>query len=200
MEDKKTILEKVKALALSVIGSGDVQLATETVGEGEATLEAEAFEAGQPVFIVDGEERIPLPEGEYLLDSGMILVVAEEGMIAEMKSAEAAEESEENEEEVAQADRPSEKPLPKAIIESIVKETKFSKEEMDAKDAEILALKAQIEELGKTEVEVELSADDEVKPLNHNPESGEVNKAKFQFGSNRKLSAADRAALKIYNL
>ena len=99
MEDKKTILEKVKALALSVIGSGDVQLATETVGEGEATLEAEAFEAGQPVFIVDGEERIPLPEGEYLLDSGMILVVTEEGMIAEMKSAEAAEESEENEEE-----------------------------------------------------------------------------------------------------
>lgn len=198
MEDKKTILEKVKALALSVIGSGEVQLATETVGEGEATLEAEAFEAGQPVFIVDGEERIPLPEGEYLLDSGMILVVTEEGMIAEMKSAEAAEESEENEEEVAQADKPSEKPLPKAIIESVVKETKFSKEEMDAKDAEILELKAQIEELGKTEVE--LSADDEVKPLNHNPESGEVNKAKFQFGSNRKLSAADRAALKIYNL
>jgi hypothetical protein len=51
-------------------------------------IEAEAFEANQEVFIVTEEERIALPVGEYTLEDGRILVVAEEGIIAEVREAE----------------------------------------------------------------------------------------------------------------
>ena len=62
--------------------------------ENGTTIEAEAFEANQEVFIVTEEdERIALPIGEYELEDGMILVVAEEGIIAEVKEAAAEEEA-----------------------------------------------------------------------------------------------------------
>ena len=50
-------------------------------------IEAEAFEANQEVFIVTEDERIALPVGEYTLEDGRILVVAEEGIIAEVNEA-----------------------------------------------------------------------------------------------------------------
>src|SRR5210317_1991075 len=57
--------------------------------ENGTTIEAEAFEANQEVFIVTEEdEKIALPVGEYTLEDGRILVVAEEGIIAEVKEAE----------------------------------------------------------------------------------------------------------------
>jgi hypothetical protein len=57
--------------------------------ENGAVLEAEAFEAGNEVFIVSGEDRVPAPVGEHKLEDGSILVViVEEGMIAEIKAAE----------------------------------------------------------------------------------------------------------------
>ncbi|MCP3683124.1 MAG: hypothetical protein GY861_10575, partial [bacterium] len=53
--------------------------------ENGTTIEAEAFEANQEVFIVTEDEKIALPVGEYELEDGRILVVAEEGVIAEMR-------------------------------------------------------------------------------------------------------------------
>ena len=56
--------------------------------ENGTTIEAEAFEANQEVFIVTEEdEKIALPVGEYEMEDGRILVVAEEGVIAEMRDA-----------------------------------------------------------------------------------------------------------------
>ena len=62
--------------------------------ENGAVLEAEAFEAGNEVFIVSGEDRVAAPVGEHLLSDGRVLVIVEEGLIAEIKEA-AAEEVEE---------------------------------------------------------------------------------------------------------
>jgi len=62
--------------------------------ENGAVLEAEVFEAGNEVFVVSGEDRVPAPVGEHLLADGRVLVIAEEGVIAEIK--EKAEEVEEN--------------------------------------------------------------------------------------------------------
>ena len=71
-------------------------------------IEAEMFEAGQAVFIVNGEDRVALPVGEYILDNGMILVVAVEGEIAEIKEAATEEvETPEVEVEVEQAAEPT---------------------------------------------------------------------------------------------
>jgi len=63
-------------------------------------IEADAFESGKEVFIVTEDEKVALPIGEYALEDGKILVVAEEGLISEIKDAEAEEETEEEVEEV----------------------------------------------------------------------------------------------------
>ena len=198
MKTELTAIDKVRKLVGMDIAKSRVNLATETLNEGEATIEAEVFEAGEPVMIVNEEDRIPLPVGEYKLDNGMILVVEEEGVIASIGEEVAEEEAEATEEteEVAASDNKSETPLPKTIIESVTKEMKFSAEDMDAKDLEIAELKAKITELSKVEeVEVELS----VAPITHNPENKKEVKG-FKYGNNSKLSPAQVIMSKMANI
>ena len=198
MKTELTAIDKVRKLVGMDIAKSRVNLATETLNEGEATIEAEVFEAGEPVMIVNEEDRIPLPIGEYKLDNGMILVVEEEGVIASIGEEVAEEEAEATEEteEVAASDNKSETPLPKTIIESVTKEMKFSAEDMDAKDLEIAELKAKITELSKVEeVEVELS----VAPITHNPENKKEVKG-FKYGNNSKLTPAQVIMSKMANI
>ena len=87
--NEKSILNKVRTL----LGL-EVKLETMRLTDGVSMLEAEVFEAGQPVFILtEDEQRIALPVGDYELEDGRILVVIEEGIIADIR--EAAEEVEE---------------------------------------------------------------------------------------------------------
>lgn len=198
MKTELTAIDKVRKLVGMDIAKSRVNLATETLNEGEATIEAEVFEAGEPVMIVNEEDRIPLPVGEYKLDNGMILVVEEEGVIASIGEEVAEEEAvaTEETEEVAASDNKSETPLPKTIIESVTKEMKFSAEDMDAKDLEIAELKAKITELSKVEeVEVELS----VAPITHNPENKKEVKG-FKYGNNSKLTPAQVIMSKMANI
>jgi len=76
----------------------EVKLAQMPLADG-TMIEADSFESGQAVFVVNEEGNVPLPVGEYPMEDGMILVVAEEGMIAEMKQ---PEEEVVEEEEMAQ--------------------------------------------------------------------------------------------------
>ena len=185
--DNKTFLEKFKAIFNKE--TVEIELATETLGDGQATLEAESFEAGQPVMIVDGDQRVPLPVGEYPLDNGMTLIVVEEGIIDSMVEATPEGEVEE-EAPVAQAEAPNATPPAKSIIESIVKETKFQ-----AQEKEITELKAQIAELTKVEEVVELK-DESIK---FNPE----NKAEFKMNLGKNIkgdSISKNVMSKIANL
>ncbi len=145
-----------------------VELMQMPLKDNEAMLEAESFEAGQKVTIVNEDERIPLPAGSYQMDDGQVLVVEEEGIIASIGKREMEEENEE-EAEVAASDKPSEAPVMKKVVESQVKETHFSKEDREALKtelkAEILAELSKQEEVEEKE-EVELS-----KPIQHNPEN-----------------------------
>ena len=51
-------------------------------------LEAESFEAGQNVFLVgEDEEKVAAPVGEHELEDGRVLVIEEEGVIAEIREA-----------------------------------------------------------------------------------------------------------------
>ena len=118
----------------------EIQLEQMTLDNG-TVIEAEMFEAGQPVFIVNGEDRVALPVGEYILDNGMILVVANEGEIAEIK--EAAPAQEETPEVEVEVEAQSEPTAPKKVIESTVKESHFSAEIVDALKAEIETLKTE---------------------------------------------------------
>lgn len=172
--------EQINALLRKVgLKAEELKLEQVTIDEGAAILEAEVFEAGQPVFIVNEDERIPVPVGEYELDNGFKLVVEEEGVIAsyEEMTAEEPEAVEEPTEEVATSEKPTETPVAKKVVEAVTKETYFSKELHDALVAEITELKSQLatKEEAKEE-EVELS-----KPIQHNPESGKTPEV-FRYG------------------
>lgn len=167
----------------------EVKLAQMALENG-TIIEAEVFEAGASVFIVNEEDRIALPVGEYKLEDGMILIVAEEGIIAEIKEAVVEEETPEAEVEVEVEQEMSEVKEPKRVIESVTKEMFF---------AEIESLKKEIEELklAKTEVkveEVELSAE----PLTHNPEATAKRDVNL-FSQNRTRTTFDSVLNKISN-
>jgi hypothetical protein len=168
----------------------EVKLAQMSLENG-TVIEAEVFEAEQAVFIVNEDDRIALPVGEYLLEDGMVLKVEVEGVIAsiEMPEEEAPEveevEAPEAEVEVEAAAEAS----PKKVIESITKEMFFS--EIEKLRNEIAELK-----LSKTE-EVAPNVELSVEPLTHSPEVKDIKVQ--QFASNRALTTQDRVMAKLFN-
>jgi hypothetical protein len=169
----------------------DVNLAQMKLMDGVTVLEADAFEMDNAVFIVNGEERVPMPIGEYELEDGMILVVAVEGIIAEIKEAtvevEEAPEAEVEVEVEAQATAAT----PKRIVESVSKEMFF---------AEIEKLRTEIAELKsvKEVVKEELSSEVLVEPLTHSPEvKTEVKLNKLS--PNRQMTTQDIVMSKLFN-
>ena len=196
------ILNKVRAL----LGM-EVKLEQMKLTDGVSVLEADVFEAGNEVFIVtEDEQKIPVPVGEYELEDMRILVVTEEGMIAEIK--EAAEEAPEVEIEIEQPEAaPVEEEMAaevpvKKTVESIIKETFFSKmEELAAENealkTELAALKTASTEEAKEEALVELAAADaEPKPILHNPENVQPVEM-FKFASKKSKSTMDRIFEKL---
>jgi len=164
--------------------------------ENGAVLEAESFEAGNEVFVLSGEDRVAAPVGEHLLEDGRVLVITEEGVIAEIK--EAAAEAEEVEVEVESAestelaDMPmvEEAPAVVAIIEKVLEEIAMMREEMKGMREEMGGY-AKKEEMAA--VKAELSAAPAAKPIKHNPETKQVQK----MSSNRPERAIDRVLARI---
>jgi hypothetical protein len=201
--NENKILNKVRTL----LGM-EVKLEQMKLTDGVSMLEADAFEAGNEVFIVtEDEQKIPLPVGEYELEDMRILVVLEEGMIADIR--EAAEPEVEVEVEEPEAEAPvmeeemaAEVSSPKKTIESIIKETFFSKmEELQAENeslkAELAKLSAQpTVEAKEEEAPVELSTDAEPKPILHNPENVQEREM-FKFAQKKGRSTMDSIFEKI---
>jgi hypothetical protein len=193
----KEIINKLKTILQM-----EVKLESMMLADGQTVLEANMFESGQEVFIktVD-EQMIPLPVGDYELENGQILVVIEEGIIAEIKDAEVEEEMPVEapavEEEVeAKAEAP--KSAPKKTVETTTKETHFSSEEVEALKAEIESLKTELASIKEVK-EVELSTEEiEPKKIEFNPEN-KIEKSNFQFGSNKMETIEDRIRRKLFN-
>ena len=165
----------------------EVKLAQMKLQDGVTIIEADAFEMDNNVFIVNGEEKIPVPVGEYELEDGMILVVAVEGIIAEIKEPVAEVETPEAEVEVEVEAQAETVATPKRIVESVSKEMFF---------AEIEKLQAQIAEL-KT-AKQELSSDVVVEALTHSPEV--KNEVKLnKLSPNRQMTTQDIVMAKLFN-
>lgn len=177
----------------------EVKLAQARLADGTTVIEAEVFEAGAEVFIVTEEGNVPVPVGEYEMEGGeLILVVEEEGIIAEIK--EKVEETEEEEEEapapeaeaeVVEEEMSEETRQPKKTIESIIKETLFS--EIEKIKAENEELKAELAALKNA---TELSAVEDIKPIQYNPEN-EQKAEVFKYAKNRSMSSLDRVLNKL---
>jgi hypothetical protein len=191
---KKEVQEAINTIKTFLGMEKEVKLAQEVLEDG-AVLEADSFEAGQNVSIVNEDERIALPVGEYELPEDRILVVQEEGIIAEIKTKEVEEEAPEMEQVKEEAPMMSEEPAKeiKKTVESIVKETFFSEIEELKKENE--ELKAKLTELSKVEEvkeevkeEVVELKEEEPKPIQHNPEN-KVERKVVKFGKkNDRLS------------
>lgn len=156
--------------------------------ENGTVIEAEAFEPNQEVFIVTEEdEKIALPIGEYTLEDGRILVVAEEGIIAEVRAEEeeAPEEAPATEEVVEEVEQAEQEEMSYATKE----ELSAAVEEMKAMIEEIKAMMSPKEEEMAEEVkeeEVDLSADEPAaKPIKHSPDTKLADMQKFSKGARK---------------
>ena len=186
------ILNKVRVL----LGM-EVKLETMKLDDNVTVIEAEAFEADNEVVVVtEDEQKIPLPVGNYNLEDGRVLVVAEEGLIAEVKEKEeevAVEEEVEVEKDEPMEEEMSDAPTKevKKTIESVVKETFFS--EMEALKKENEELKAKL--AGNVELEL-ASEEPTVDPISFNPEN--VQKIEnVKLASKRERSIMDSILEKI---
>ncbi len=127
-----------------------ITMATMMLKDGVTILEAESFEAGQAVFIVaENGDKVPAPIGEHELEDGRILVITEEGMIAEIKEAMVEEETQDADVEV-EVEMTTEEMI-KAIV------TNMSVEVSKQIEAIRTELSAQIAEVKTTQVEVKAS-------------------------------------------
>ena len=181
-----------KAKELLSIETEEVKLAQATLTNG-TVIEAEEFSEGKEVFIVTEDELVPLPIGDYELEDGQVLIVAEEGVIASIGAAEEAPEEEAPaEEEIEAADEElayaTKEDL--AEVKSMIDEIKAMIEKKDE-----LSVEETVENIVE-EVKEELSV---VEKVNHNPEAS-ANKELNLYSQNRGTSTMDKVLQKISNI
>ena len=185
-EDTADIVENIEQ-------NQEVKLAQMTLENG-TVLEAESFEAGQEVFILTDDEKVALPVGEYTLEDGMILAVAEEGLIAEIKEA-----TEEEEEVVASEVEAADVEVEAAEEVEAEYATKEELAEVKSMLEEIKAMIDKKEEMSEVEEQVkeELSETPAAEPISHNPEPKQ--KVNLKYSQNRKKSTFDKVMQKLIN-
>lgn len=191
LEEQDINLEATKeeTLATDQVEETKVELATMQLENG-TTVEAEAFEAGNEIFIVTEDEKVALPVGSYTLEDSTELVVEEEGIIASIGEAE-TEETEEVEAATDYATKEDLAEVRKAVedIVAMIEELGYGKKD---------------EEMASEEVKAELSEEptkeilSEVEKVKHNPESEE--KTQLNIPSNsRPMNTLDRVMQTISN-
>lgn len=187
----KTYLgEEATDIVNDVEAQEKVELATAKLDNG-TVLEAEAFEAGNEIFIVTEDDKVALPVGDYTLEDGKMLVVAEEGIIAEIKDLDEEEAPADEEVEAEDLGYVTKEELAEAVSEIKAMIEDMKKEEM-SEEAEVELS----EELPK-EVKEELS-EPAAEPIAHNPEQ-KNNNIGVKFAQNRKQTTLDKVMSKINN-
>lgn len=160
--------------------------------ENGTVVEAESFEEGNDIFIVTEDEKVALPVGEYMLEDSRLLVVEEEGKIADVREV-SDEVPQEETEDLVEEDLAEEADV-----------ADWQGMEVRIKNLEdaIADLKADKMEASKVEEEVKekLSAEPATKPIKHNPEGESRKQIKMHISPNRVMSTKDRIFQKISNL
>jgi len=196
---KMETLNKIKVLlGMEQATKEELSEATEQMKFEDIALEdgtivsADALEVGAAVFIMVEEEKQPLPIGEYALADGSLLIVAEEGIIAELKEAEKEEEAP-AEEEMQEADN-SKTALVEAIgvLENLVQEFEAIKTEFNTLKEEYSSVKVEAKEL-ESKVEEFEKVGEEIKP---SPE-GNFNKVELSPMEFSRLSSQQKVQYNI---
>ena len=186
--------------------------------ENGTVVEAESFEKGKDIFIKTDDEKVAMPVGEYILESGELIVVEEEGVIADVREvSDEVPEKEETTEDMAEGDDEAvvedwagmEKRIKN--LEDAVADLKKDKEpvaeeavEAEAEDSNVnLRPKSRTikEEFSNKELEEKIKEDlsqPAVEPIKHSPEA-KIEVDKILFSQKRGESTMDRVLDKIIN-
>ena len=176
LEAQEEIQEEVKVeLAQAKLENGTV-------------VESESFKAGDEIFIITDDEKVAMPVGEYVMEDGKLLVVEEEGLIADYK--EVSDDVPEKEDEMAEDDE--------AAVDDWAGMEKRIKNLEDA-IADIKSKMGEKEDFEKLEKEVkqQLSETPAAEAITHNPEVKK--KFNLKYAQNRQQNSLDRVLSKMYN-
>jgi hypothetical protein len=204
------MLNQIKTLLNIEVKLEEMKLENGTI------VSAESFEKGKEIFIVTDDEKVAMPVGEYLLENGNLVVVEEEGKIADVREVSdevpAKEEesddkeitedlAEEEEKEEEMADVADWEGMEKRIqnLEDAIadlkadKESKMKEEEMSEESSEeVIEEKVEMSK----EVQEQLS-EPASKPIKHNPEGESKQMKKVEFGKGRFTTTLDRVLNKL---
>jgi len=204
------MLNQIKTLLNIEVKLEEMKLENGTI------VSAESFEKGKEIFIVTDDEKVAMPVGEYLLENGNLVVVEEEGKIADVREVSdevpAKEEesddkeitedlAEEEEKEEEMADVEDWEGMEKRIqnLEDAIadlkadKESKMKEEEMSEESSEeVIEEKVEMSK----EVQEQLS-EPASKPIKHNPEGESKQMKKVEFGKGRFTTTLDRVLNKL---
>ena len=188
--------------------------------ENGTRVEAESFEKGKEIFILTDDEKVAMPVGEYLLEDGRLVVIEEEGLIADVRevsdevpekeeeSKDESEDLEEKEEEMVEDDEADVedwagmekriKNLEDAIadLKSKVGEKDMKEDEVEMEQEEVSrqpksrTIKEEFNEEVNEQLKEELSKP-AAAPIKHNPEGGNAKKENFRIAPKRRPSTMD---------
>lgn len=189
------VIEKIK----DVLNLNEEVKLEQTKLENGTVIEFDSLEKGNEVFIVSDEEKIAMPVGEYILEDSKLLVVEEEGVIADVREvsdevpSKETEEGEEIEEELAEEDDIMRDMMGRIQnLEDAIADIK-SKEDLKEELSAIEMgnnLTVELSQDIPAEVQAELS-EPSAEPIVSNPESFKT-LSKFKIGANRKANTMDR--------
>ena len=190
------MLNDIKTLLNIEVKLEDMKLENGTV------ITTESLEKGNEVFIVTDDEKVAMPVGEYILEDGRLLIVEEEGIIADVRDVSdgvPAKEETEDLEETIETEVPEEvasevEAIVEAVVEVIapvIEEVKSEVEELKKQYASLMDNKEEKAEEKKKE---DLSA--ARKPITRNSQP-KTNKAKVEFGSGKFGTTLDRVLNKL---
>ena len=190
------VIEKIK----DVLNLNEEVKLEQTKLENGTVIEFDSLEEGNEVFIVSDEEKIAMPVGEYILEDSRLLVVEEEGVIADVREVSDEVPAEETESEEVEEDLAEEadvadwkgmeiriKNLEDAIAD--IKSEEGLKEELSAIEMGN-NLTVELSQEIPSEVQAKLS-EPSAEPIVSNPESFKT-LSKFKIASNRKPNTMDR--------
>ena len=201
------MLKKIKTL-LNI----EVKLEEQKLENG-TLVEAESFEKGKEIFILTDDEKVAMPVGEYLLEDGRLVVIEEEGLIADVREVsdkapeeeevkDETEDLEEGDDEAAVKDwagmEKRIKNLEDAIsdLKSKIGEKDMKEEDVKMEQEEVSrqpksrTIKEEFNEEVNEQLKEELSKP-AASPIRHNPEGKSSVKQNFKISPKRRPSTMD---------
>ncbi len=192
--------------------------------ENGTVVEAEAFEKGREIFIKTDDEKVAMPVGEYILESGELIVIEEEGVIADVREVSDDVPAKEETSDLAEFDpdryvtvedwRGMEERI--ANLEDAIADLKGDKQ---PKSEKVVEAEEQIEDEARqpksrtikeefTEKNKEENLNEQLKeelsepaadPIKHSPESTSTKGNKVRYSEKRRKSVMDNVLEKLIN-